>query len=223
MPTGLRWPEETVYHCMPILVYADFTWPFKLHTDASGSHLGAVLYQTCEDGTDAVIAYASRSLSKAESHYPAHKLEFLTLKWAEVEKFQEYLYGLNFDIYTDNNPLTYMLTTAKLDAASPLLGCQLGMNYNFQLYYWAGKTNIWCRCLVEGVLARMHAWELRYIISRSQLQWYELCKRLSSKVLQVSLRLTAVICTFWMQSRTVSRSPVWPWKTGIRPSKQILL
>ena len=51
-----------------------------LHTDACGTGLGAVLYQTQEDGTKAVIAYTSRSLSKDESHYPAHKLEFLTLK-----------------------------------------------------------------------------------------------------------------------------------------------
>ena len=75
----------------PILAYADFTKPFKLHTDACGTGLGAVLYQTWEDGTEAVIAYASRSLSKAESHYPAHKLEFLALKWAMVEKFHEVL------------------------------------------------------------------------------------------------------------------------------------
>ena len=65
-----------------------------------------------------MIAYASRSLNKAESHYPAHKLEFLALKWAVVEKFHEYLYGSTFDVHTDNNPLTYILTTAKLDAAS---------------------------------------------------------------------------------------------------------
>ena len=64
----------------PILAYVDFTQPFKCHTDACGSGLGAVLYQTHENGTDDVTAYASRSLSKAESHYPAHKLEFLTLK-----------------------------------------------------------------------------------------------------------------------------------------------
>ena len=33
----------------PILAYADFTQPFKLHTDACGSGLGAVLYQTYND------------------------------------------------------------------------------------------------------------------------------------------------------------------------------
>ena len=69
--------------------------PFKLHTDACSTGLGAVLYQTREDGTEAVIAYASRSLNKAESHYPAHKLEFLTLKWAVVEKFHEYFVWVN--------------------------------------------------------------------------------------------------------------------------------
>ena len=57
----------------------------SFHTDACGTGLGAVLYQTQEDGTKAVIAYASRSLSKAKSHYPAHKLEFLALKWAVVK------------------------------------------------------------------------------------------------------------------------------------------
>ena len=47
--------------------------------------------QTHEDGADAVIAYASRSLTKPEFHYLAHKLEFLALKWAVVEKVHEYL------------------------------------------------------------------------------------------------------------------------------------
>ena len=44
--------------------------------------------------------------------------EFLTLKWAVVEKFNKYLYRLTFDVYTDNNPLTYVLTMAKLYAVS---------------------------------------------------------------------------------------------------------
>ena len=53
---------------VPILAYADFSKPFNLHTDPCGMGLGAVLYQTQEDGTKAVISSASRSFSKAESH-----------------------------------------------------------------------------------------------------------------------------------------------------------
>ena len=129
----------------PILAHADFTKLFKLHTDACGSGLGPVLYQTHEDGTDPVIAYASRSLSKAESHYPVHKLEILA---------HEYLYGSTFDMYMDKNPLTAICTTAKLDPASHHWVASLA-NYNFYLHYQAGKGNINCRCLVKGILARM--------------------------------------------------------------------
>ena len=103
--------------------------------------LGAVLYQTMEDSTEAVIAYASRSLSKAESHYPAHKLEFLTLKWAVVKKFHEYLYGSTFNVHMDNNLLTYVLMTAKVDAASHCWVTSLA-NYKFRLHYRTGKANI---------------------------------------------------------------------------------
>ena len=76
----------------PILAYANFMKPFKQHTKASGSGMGAVLYQTCGDRTDAIIAYDSRSLTKTKTHYPAPKLEFFAHKWAMVEKFHECLY-----------------------------------------------------------------------------------------------------------------------------------
>ena len=135
--------DDLKKHCttVPILAYADFSKLFKLHTDACGMGLGAVLYQIREDGTTVVIAYASRSLSKAESHYPAHKLEFLALKCAVVKKFHECLYGLTFDVHMDNNLLTYVLTTAKLDAASYCWVINLA-NYNFRLHYRAGTVNI---------------------------------------------------------------------------------
>ena len=42
---------KTLCTMAPILAYTNFTKPFKLHTDACGTGLGAVLYQTREDGT----------------------------------------------------------------------------------------------------------------------------------------------------------------------------
>ena len=123
----------------PILAYADYRLPFKLHTDASCSGLGAVLYQQ-QDGVDRVVAYASRSLKPSERNYPAHKLEFLALKWAVTEKFNDYLYGTEFEAVTDNNPLTYVLTTAKLDATGQRWVAALSA-YNFYLTYRRGINN----------------------------------------------------------------------------------
>ena len=99
-----------------MLACADYEKPFKVHTDASESGLEAVLYQDQEDGMTGVVTYASRSLLKSEKRYHSSKLEFLALKWSICERFHEYLYGGEFEVNTDKNPLTYMLTTAKLDA-----------------------------------------------------------------------------------------------------------
>ena len=90
---------------------------------------------------DRVIAYASWTLSKSERNYDAHKLEFLALKWSVTERFHEYLYGGHFEVYTDNNPLTYILTTTKLDATGQRWVATLA-NYNFKIFYRSGKLNV---------------------------------------------------------------------------------
>ena len=125
----------------PILAYADYNKCFKVHTDASEQGLGAVLYQDQDDGTTKVIAYVSRNLSKSEKRYHSSKLEFLALKWSVCERFHEYLYGGKFQVYTDNNPLTYILTTAKLDATGQRWMASLA-NYDFTIHYQSGKQNI---------------------------------------------------------------------------------
>ena len=103
----------------PVLAYAEYTQPFILHTDSSLDGLGAVLYQKDLGGHLRVIAYAGRSLNRSERNYPAHKLEFLALKWAISDKFKEYSYGTSsFEVFTDNKLLTNVLTSAKLDATT---------------------------------------------------------------------------------------------------------
>lgn len=124
----------------PVLAYPEYSLPFVLHTDASGEGLGAVLYQI-QDGVKRVIAYASRGLTKAEKNYPAHKLEFLALKWACTKKFHDYLYGNTFEVYSDNNPLTYVLSTAKLDASGHRWLAELAC-YTFSIKYRAGVVNV---------------------------------------------------------------------------------
>lgn len=123
----------------PILGYADSTLPYELHTDASGDSLGAALYQE-QNGSKRVISYASRGLSKAEKNYPPHKREFLALKWAICDKFKDYLYGQQFTVLTDNNPVTYVLTTAKLDATGHRWLASLA-SFHFDIKYRAGRHN----------------------------------------------------------------------------------
>ena len=151
--------EKLVGMCCeaPVLAYADYTKPFIAHTGASMEGLGAVLLQT-QEGKDQVIAYASRRLSQSERNYPVHKLEFLALKWAVTDKFHDYLYGNKFTVFTDN-PLTYVLTTAKLDAMGHRWVASLS-SYEFDIVYRSAASNRdadglarieWHQQLQEGV------------------------------------------------------------------------
>ena len=123
----------------PVLAFADFEKPFILQTDASSVGLGSVLSQE-HDGQLKPIAYASRGLTASERNYPAHKLEFLAMKWSICEKFNDYLYGAKFQVLTDNNPLTYVMKSAKLDATTMRWVADLSC-YNFSIRYRSGKQN----------------------------------------------------------------------------------
>ena len=124
----------------PILGYPDFSLPFELHTDASINGISAILYQT-QNGQKKVISYASKGLTKSQSKYSAYKLEFLALKWAVTEKYHDYLYGNSCTIYTDNNPLTYVLSSAKLDATGHRWLSELA-SYDIKIKYRPGSSNV---------------------------------------------------------------------------------
>ena len=128
-----------------VMAFPDFSIPFIVDCDASQKGLGAVLYQKQEDKMK-VIAYASRSLTTSEKNYHLHsgKLEFLALKWSVTEKFRDYLgYGPPFTILTDNNPLTYVMSTAKLHATGLRWVSDLA-NFQFSIKYRQGKQSVDC-------------------------------------------------------------------------------
>ena len=115
-----------------------------MHTDASQDGLGAVLYQEDEEGQLRVIGYGSRTLTPAEKGYHMHvgKLEFLALKWSICDHFRDYLYyAQHFTVFTDNNPLTYVLSTAKLNATGYRWIAELA-DCHFKIRYRPGHCNI---------------------------------------------------------------------------------
>ena len=133
---------KVVLTSSPTLGYADFSKPFILETDASFQFLGAVLMQDQEEGRR-IIAYASRTLHGSErndANYSSAKLELLAVKWAVTDKFKDYLYGASFEILTDNNPLSYLQSTAKLGAVEQRWAAQLAQ-YNFSIKYRPGRLN----------------------------------------------------------------------------------
>ena len=125
-----------------MLGYPDFNKEFIPETDASLRGLGAVLIQVDENGNVHVIAYASQTLRPSEKsmyNYSSAKLGLLALKWAVTQKIRDYLLGLKFTIYTDNNPLAYV-QTSKLGGSQIHWLSKLAV-FNFNIIYRLGKTN----------------------------------------------------------------------------------
>ena len=90
----------------PVLAFPDFSQPFILDTDASGTAIGAVLSQV-QDGKERVIAYASRTFSPAERNYSVTRRELLAVIHF-VQHFKTYLYGKKFLLRTDHGSLRWL-------------------------------------------------------------------------------------------------------------------
>jgi len=91
----------------PILRVAEPSKPYILQTDASEKGLGAVLSQTTQDGKEHPIAFASRKLLPREKNYSVIEKECLAIVWA-LQVFYVYLYGQEFCIETDHQPLSWL-------------------------------------------------------------------------------------------------------------------
>ena len=85
-----------------------------------------------------------------QHNYHSTKQEFLALKWMFVEQFQENLQWKQFVLKTDNNPLTYILTTPNLEATQHCWVESMA-GFTFSTEYQKGRDNA-----VADVLS--HVW-----------------------------------------------------------------
>lgn len=122
----------------PVLDYPDLSDNniFTLKTDASGTALGAALFNK----NDKPVAYASRALNTAEARYCTIEKELLGIVWA-VKHFRPYLYGKRFIIQTDHRPLVSLFKMT--NPSSRLTKFRLVLEeYDFTVVYIKGKSNV---------------------------------------------------------------------------------
>ena len=125
------------------MAYPDFNKPYILCTDASEQGLGAVLYTSVRMVKQELLPMHRVAWPQPKKNYHHHsaKLEFLALKWSICDHFRDYLYYVpSFTVYTDNNPLTYVLSSAKLNATGLRWVGELA-DLNFNIKYRPGKAN----------------------------------------------------------------------------------
>lgn len=91
----------------PVLGYPNSHDLYILDTDCSSYCLGSVLQQKQGD-TIRVIAYYSRTLSRAERQYCVTRRELLAIV-ESIKHFHNYLYGVKFLIRTDHSALSWAL------------------------------------------------------------------------------------------------------------------
>jgi hypothetical protein len=90
----------------PVLGYYSPKAETRVTPDASKvpGALGAFIEQMSVEGHWKPTAYAARSLNKTEINYAQIEKETLAIVFA-CERFHEYLYGINFLVLSDHQPL----------------------------------------------------------------------------------------------------------------------
>ena len=111
-PNKIKWgkPQEESFRTLktklsnsPILHLPDLEKSFILRSDASNDGMGAVLLQEYNE-QKFPVAYASKKLTRCQRAYSVMEKECLAIIWA-IQRFQPYLYGREFVIETDHQPL----------------------------------------------------------------------------------------------------------------------
>ena len=100
----------------PVLAWYNPASETKITADASAYGLGAVLLQKHNEWKP--IAYASRSMTEAETRYAQIEKEALATTWA-CERFSNYILEKQVLLETDHKPLVPLFSTKHLDDLPP--------------------------------------------------------------------------------------------------------
>ena len=142
---------------------------YTVHYDASKDRLRCVLMQYGK-----VVAYGSWQLKNHERSYPMHDMELAAIVFA-LKIWHHYLYGEQFEVFSDHKSLKYIFTQWDLNMRQRRWMEYLE-DYEFTLYYHLGKLNVMIDALSQkswGVLASVvsREWQMLEIMGKFGLQY----------------------------------------------------
>ncbi len=100
--------------------------------------ISVILGQFDEEGKEYVIAYASRN-NKAKSNYFSYEGECFVVIWV-VLHFRPYLYGTKFTLYTNHQPIKWLMTNDKFTSKLARWALIL-QEYEFKVIHQLGITH----------------------------------------------------------------------------------
>ena len=121
-----------------------------------------------------IVAYGSRQLKNHEQNYPTHDLELAAIVFS-LKIWHYYLYGEQFEVFSDHKSLKYIFTEWDLNTRQRRWMEYLE-NYDFTLHYHLGKANVVANALSwksRGVLASAvsREWQMLETIEQFRLQY----------------------------------------------------
>ena len=118
---------------------------FIIRTDASDYAVGASLSQTDDTGIDRPIAFASTKLSDVQTRWSTIEKEAFAVIYA-LRKFDVIVYGRRIVLYSDHNPLQYLVSCTPKSAKLTRWALSLS-RYDITVKHIAGKNNAVADCL----------------------------------------------------------------------------
>jgi len=150
-----------------VLIPFDPELPVILTTDAGPEGIAAVLSHQV-DGTERPIAYASRSLTEAEKGYSQLDREALAIIFG-VTRFYDYLFGIQFTLVTDNEPLTHIFASnrplPKASSARLLRYANFLTQFNYIVKFKKGSQNQNVDCLSRAAIANTQVHSIDALLS----------------------------------------------------------
>ena len=87
-----------------------------------------------------VVAYGSCQLKNHEQNYPTHDMELAAVVFA-LKIWRHYLYGEQFEVYSDRKSVKYIFTQRDLNMRQRRW-MEFQEDYNFTLHYYPDKENV---------------------------------------------------------------------------------